>query len=243
MTLGGLALAVGILVDDATVTIENIHRNIARKSRCSKRSSRRRSDRGARVRFDVLDLHRLPPGLLPRRTGAALFKPLAMAVIFAMIASYFLSRTLVPTMARTSFRQKQMPTRRIAARTARPSVFRRVNARFDRAIRRFRVGVPRMLLGDSIGPRCSAGPVVFVLASLLLVPLIGEDFFPPVDGGQFQLHVRAASGTRLEETEKLFSQMNRPFAKTFRRTSSGSCSTTSACPSTAWSSPSGTTRR
>ena len=101
MTLGGLALAVGILVDDATVEIENINRNLAQgKGNHSGDSGRRAADRRSGVRFHAFHLHRVRAHVLSDRRGAYLFVPLAEAVVFAMLASYLLSRTLVPTMAR-----------------------------------------------------------------------------------------------------------------------------------------------
>ena len=100
MTLGGLALAVGILVDDATVTIENIERYLEEGHDLHARDSRRRgADRGSGAGFDAVHLHRVSADVLPERRGEYLFVPLAEAVVFAMLASYVLSRTLVPTLA------------------------------------------------------------------------------------------------------------------------------------------------
>ena len=207
MTLGGLALAVGILVDDATVAIENIHRNIEH----------------GKPLYDAIvdgaDQIAIPafvstlsiclvflPIFALSGPAAALFRPLALAVIFAMAASYFLSRTLVPTMA-----AYMLPAEAEAHHAARagvvatPSAFSRVVAAFDRGFERFRAGY-HAALAWAMEHRAQvlAGAAVFVLGSMLLVPAIGEDFFPQVDGGQFQLHIRAPSGTRLEETERTF---------------------------------------
>ena len=214
MTLGGLALAVGILVDDATVAIENIHRNM---------------EQGKPLRRSIVDgaeqiavpafvstlsicIVFLPIFALSGPAGA-LFKPLAMAVVFAMAASYFLSRTLVPTMAdymlpgEAIIHAAALEAEHAAGHVAdqADSVFHRVIARFETAFESFRSGYHAVLAWAMIhrrGVLTAAGG--FVLASLLLVPAIGEDFFPQVDGGQFQLHVRAPSGTRIEQTELLF---------------------------------------
>jgi multidrug efflux pump subunit AcrB len=208
MTLGGLALAVGILVDDATVAIENIHRNM---------------EQGKVLREAIVDgaqqiaipafvstlsicIVFLPIFALSGPAGA-LFRPLAMAVVFAMAASYFFSRTLVVTMA-----DFMLPAEAAAhapgAAPARKSLFQRAIARFERAFEAFRSAYHAMLAWAMLhrgGVLVTA--LLFVLTTTLLVPVIGEDFFPQVDGGQFQLHVRAATGTRIEQTEILFSQV------------------------------------
>ena len=215
MTLGGLALAVGILVDDATVAVENIHRNL---------------EHGKSLRHAILDgaeqiaipafvstlaicIVFLPIFALSG-PAAALFRPLALSVIFAMAASYFLSRTLVPTMA------DYMLPGEAAMHTAGGHVhppdgwFRRVVELFDAAFERFRMAYHSMLAGAMNHRRAvlsAAG--LFVGLSLLLVPQIGQDFFPQVDGGQFQLHVRAAPGTRLEETELIFAKVEQSIRK------------------------------
>jgi CzcA family heavy metal efflux pump len=207
MTLGGLALAVGILVDDATVAVENIHRNIELGL-----PLRRAIIAGAQqiaipafVSTLSICIVFLPIFALSG-PAAALFKPLALAVIFAMAASYFLSRTLVPTM--TDFMLPGEMAAHAAEATGRPNAFRRFFAVFDRAFERFRAGYHALLAGAMAHRRSVliAGGA-FVVLSLALVPAVGEDFFPQVDGGQFQLHVRAPSGTRLEETELLFAKV------------------------------------
>jgi multidrug efflux pump subunit AcrB len=202
MTLGGLALAVGILVDDATVEIENINRNLAL---------------GKEVEHAILDgaqqiavpafvstlaicIVFVPMFFL---TGVAkfLFVPLAEAVVFAMLASYLLSRTLVPTMAKYLLR----------GHVARPAHFFtgnplvRLQVRFEEAFERFRGGYRGLL------ERCLHHRAIFLtgffaasLASLVfLIPWLGQDFFPTVDAGQFKLHLRARTGTRIEETARL----------------------------------------
>ena len=207
MTLGGLALAVGILVDDATVAVENIHRNIELGL-----PLRRAIIAGAQqiaipafVSTLSICIVFLPIFALSG-PAAALFKPLALAVIFAMAASYFLSRTLVPTM--TDFMLPGEMAAHAAETSGRPNWFRRFFAVFDRAFERFR-GAYHALLAGAMAHRRAVliGGGAFVVLSLALVPAVGEDFFPQVDGGQFQLHVRAPSGTRLEETELLFAKV------------------------------------
>ncbi|MDB4875465.1 MAG: AcrB/AcrD/AcrF family multidrug efflux protein [Gemmatimonadetes bacterium] len=217
MTLGGLALAVGILVDDATVAIENIHRNIehGKQLRDAIIEGAEQIAIPAFVSTLSICIVFLPIFALSG-PAAALFRPLALSVIFAMAASYFLSRTLVPTMAAYML-PKEANAHHAAARgelVARPGVFRRIVARFDRAFETFRTGYHAMLAWAMLHRGAVLGAAgLFVAGSLLLVPAIGEDFFPTVDGGQFQLHVRAPSGTRLEETEMVFAQVEQAVRK------------------------------
>ncbi len=212
MTLGGLALAVGILVDDATVAIENIHRNVEH----GKPLRRAIVDGAEQIAIPAfvstlsICIVFLPIFALSGPAGA-LFKPLAMAVVFAMAASYFFSRTLVVTMA-----DYMLPGEAAVHATGghgaqdEKSLFRRIIIRFEAAFEKFRGGYHAVLAWAMLNRKAvlmTAGG--FVLASLLLVPAIGEDFFPTVDGGQFQLHVRAPSGTRIEQTELLFAGVER----------------------------------
>jgi multidrug efflux pump subunit AcrB len=217
MTLGGLALAVGILVDDATVAIENIHRNIELGSPLRKAIIDGAQQIAVPAFVSTLSICIVfLPIFALSGPAAALFRPLALAVIFAMAASYFLSRTLVPTM--TDF----MLPAEIAAHawhggeaTPASSVFKRVSAGFERQFERFRGGYHAILAGALEHRRAvliTGGG--FVVLSLMLVPAIGEDFFPQVDGGQFQLHLRAPAGTRLEETERLFARVEQVVKRT-----------------------------
>ncbi|MEO7457732.1 MAG: efflux RND transporter permease subunit [Gemmatimonadaceae bacterium] len=209
MTLGGLALAVGILVDDATVSIENIHRNL---------------EHGKPMRIAILDGAQqiaIPafistlsicivflPIFALQGPAAALFRPLALAVIFAMTASYLLSRTLLPTMADYMLPGEARAHEAELLRKAGPTQFRRIVNAFDARFEQFRAGYHALLAGALARRRIVlSSAAAFAALSMLLVPLIGEDFFPQVDGGQFALHVRAPTGTRLEETEVLFSQI------------------------------------
>jgi multidrug efflux pump subunit AcrB len=204
MTLGGLALAVGILVDDATVAIENIHRNFGQ----NKTFVRAIVDGAQEIAVPAfvstlcICIVFVPVAFI---TGAAksLFLPLALAVVFAMLTSYFLSRTLVPTLVRLMLKGEFDQHGR-----AGNSWFRRFVAAFDRAFERLRHGYGRWL-AFALEHR---GPVAilflgFVLASVALFPLIGRDFFPSVDAGLIKLHVRLPPGTRIEETERRLAQI------------------------------------
>ena len=212
MTLGGMALAVGILVDDATVEIENNHRQLE----LGKPLRQAILDGAAEVATPAFVATLsicivFVPILFLSGVGGALFAPLAMSVVFAMLASYFLSRTLVPTMvlyllapearARASHEAHHAPARR-------RSLFRLLSDGFEagfRALTDFYEGVldwalahTRTVIGVFLG---------FAAASLLLYPFVGRDFFPAVDAGQLRLHARAPAGTRIEETERYFQQV------------------------------------
>ena len=213
MTLGGLALAVGILVDDATVAIENTHRNIGMR----KPLVRAVIDGAAQIAIPTF-VSTLAicivfvPVLLLTGTARYLFTPMAMAVVFAMLASYLLSRTLVPTMAHYLLRaEMSMYQLGIEGEGAGGkglfwSVHHWFNGLFERL--RFRyIGLLDWSLRHR-GRVLGAFGVVFV-ASMGLVLLVGEDFFPTVDSGQMRLHARAPAGTRIEETEARFSQIDR----------------------------------
>jgi multidrug efflux pump subunit AcrB len=215
MTLGGLALAVGILVDDATVAIENTHRNIA----MGKPLVRAVIDAGAQIAIPTfvstlaICIVFVPVLLL---TGAAryLFTPLAMAVVFAMLASYLLSRTLVPTMANFLLKH-ELDIYRHEGGVSEPrpqgsGIFWRVHHLFNRGFESLRhryVGLLDWSLGHRAGVLTAF--MAFSVASLGLVWLVGEDFFPTVDSGQIKLHAQAPAGTRIEETERRFSVIDR----------------------------------
>ena len=202
MTLGGFALAVGILVDDATVTIEAIHRNLAGKSLMQ--AILDGSDEIAVPAFVstlAICVVFTPVFFLGGVTGA-LFQPLAMAVIFAMLASYVLSRTLVPLMVRYLLPAEVDMYAAHHGGGQVKSPFWTVNRWFESHFDRFRVWYAGILTVALRHRRPVAfGAVVAVIASAALLPFVGQDFFPRVDGGQFRIHVRAPAGTRLEETE------------------------------------------
>jgi multidrug efflux pump subunit AcrB len=199
MTLGGLALAVGILVDDATVTIENIERYLeeGRELRTAIFDGAAQIAVPALVSTLCICIVFLPMFFL---SGVAryLFVPLAEAVVFAMLASYVLSRTLVPTLAMYLLRPHahgETPSRNPLAQLQRG---------FERGFERTREAYRNVL--TRLLSRQGGFVAVFVtacLAAWLLVPWLGENFFPTSDNGQFILHLRAKTGTRIEETARL----------------------------------------
>lgn len=216
MTLGGMALAVGILVDDATVEIENIHRNLSLK----KPLRRAILDGAAQIAVPAF-VSTLAicivfvPVVFLTGPAASLFFPLALAVVFAMLASYLLSRTLVPTMVlyllpREVHLYAEGETTPPPDGEGSPSggPIWRFHQGFNRLFERFRSAY-ESLLSWALDHRwiTVTGLVGFAIGSLALAPRIGQDFFPEVDAGQFRLHVRAPSGTRIEETERIFGQV------------------------------------
>jgi multidrug efflux pump subunit AcrB len=209
MTLSGLALAIGILVDDATVTIENIHRN---------------HEGGLPLREAILEGARqiATPTLVATLTicivfvsvlfleGPArfLFGPLAMSVVFAMLASYVLSRTLVPMLA-----DLLLPAEDHHA--GKEGAFARLHGRFNAAFERFQNRYLAALRWTMTHRR--AVLVIFgvvVLGTAGLVPFVGRDFFPGVDAGQFRLHLRGPAGSRLEETERIAARVESVIRRT-----------------------------
>src|SRR5216683_2869489 len=210
MTLGGLALAVGILVDDATVTIENIHRYLSE----GKDIEEAILDGAQQIAIPALVstlsicIVFVPMFML---TGVAryLFVPLAEAVVFAMLASYLLSRTLVPTMAKYFLKAHEEGT---SHESKNPLV--RFQAWFERAFESVR-NVYRGLLETFVSHRrvSVAGFLLACLLSFGLVPWLGQDFFPSVDSGAFTLHMRAPTGTRIEETAALCDQVESEIRK------------------------------
>src|SRR5437870_10177156 len=208
MTLGGMALAVGILVDDATVEIENNHRHM---------------DLGKPLRQAILDgaaevatpafVSTLSicivfvPILLLCGVGVALFAPLAMSVVFAMLASYLLSRTLVPTMVLYLLapEARARESRDAGHASPRRSLFGRISDSFEAGFLKLTRAYEGAL---DWGLEHKLVLIIvflsFAIASLFLYPFVGRDFFPTVDAGQLRLHVRAPAGTRIEETEVYF---------------------------------------
>jgi len=206
MTLGGFALAVGILVDDATVEIENINRNIAMNKEILQAilDGAMQIAVPAFVSTLAICIVFVPMFFL---TGVArhLFIPLAEAVSFAMLASYLLSRTLVPTMARYLLRGHEHDADQASLEAqARRHFLARLQLRFEHAFERLR-GRYKGALRACLRHRAwlAAGVLSAALASFLLFPWMGQDFFPKVDSGQFNLHLRAPTGTRIEETARL----------------------------------------
>jgi multidrug efflux pump subunit AcrB len=225
MTLGGLALAVGILVDDATVTIENINWHL---------------ERGKEIEAAILDgaqqivvpatvsLLCICIAFIPMfglgGVAGYLFRPLAEAVVFALIASYVLSRTLVPTLANYLLREQALAAHAAPHDTDRnpetvpdrssrnPLVrFQRGFERHFEAIRSAYGGLLQLCLQNRV--KMIAGFMGFTLLSFALAPWLGQDFFPSVDGGQIKIHVRAQTGTRIEETTKLTGRVGEAIRK------------------------------
>jgi multidrug efflux pump subunit AcrB len=204
MTLGGLALAVGILVDDATVEIENINRNIAlgKEAEHAILDGAQQIAVPAFVSTLAICIVFVPMFFL---SGVAryLFVPLAEAVSFAMLASYLLSRTVVPTMAKYLLRGHEAEATNLAETSSNPLV--RWQLKFEEGFEHFRERY-HALLERCLGSRKAflLGFLVFCLGSVaLIVPFLGQDFFPAVDSGQIKLHLRARTGTRIEETARL----------------------------------------
>src|SRR5271169_1684636 len=205
MTLGGLALAVGILVDDATVEIENIERNLAK----GKEMKQAILDGAAQIAVPAfvstlcICIVFVPMFFL---TGVAryLFVPLAEAVVFAMLASYFLSRTLIPTLVMYIMRGHEH-------RAAGPkTIFGRYQRAFERGFDKFRGGYYQ-LLETTLEHRklFAACFLAFCILSMGLVFFLGEDFFPSVDAGLMRLHMRARAGLRVEETARLCDEVEK----------------------------------
>ena len=203
MTLGGLALAVGILVDDATVEIENINRNIAMGKEIEHAilDGAQEIAAPAFVATLAICIVFLPMFLL---SGVAkfLFVPLGEAVVFAMLASYMLSRTVVPTMAKYLLRGHEHDAEHTKP-SRNPLV--RMQLRFEHAFERLRESYHGVL--DRCLHHRRAFVIAFFAACLgslaLIVPWLGQDFFPNIDSGSFNLHLRAPTGTRIEETARL----------------------------------------
>ena len=212
MTLGGLALAVGILVDDATVTIENIHRHMALGEPLEDSILKGSQEivLPAFVSALCICIVFVPMFFL---SGVAryLFVPLAEAVVFAILASYLISRTLVPTLVMWLYRGVKLHGGHIDHSKVPLLIlpFVRFQDFFEKGFERFRNGY-RALLASCFEHRKPF--IIFFLAfcvgSWLLTETLGRNFFPSVDTGQFLLHLRAPTGTRIEETERLSGEVN-----------------------------------
>jgi CzcA family heavy metal efflux pump len=205
MTLGGLALAVGILVDDATVEIENIERNLAmgKEMKQAILDGAQQIAVPAFVSTLCICIVFVPMFFL---AGVAkfLFVPLAEAVSFAMLASYLLSRTLIPTMVMFIMRGHEHR----AAETKNPFV--KFQRKFEHGFERFRVAYQQLLETTLENRQLFAICfVIFCVLSLGLVFFLGQDFFPQVDAGLIRLHLRGPSGLRVEETARLCDEVER----------------------------------
>ncbi len=213
MTLGGLALAVGILVDDATVEIENIHRNLGMKKAITRAilDGAQQIAVPAFVSTLAICIVFVPVLLL---TGAAkfLFTPLAMAVVFAMLTSYLLTRTLVPTMVHYMLPPEvELYQKGEHGHAAQSQGFIwRIHQAFNRHFESMRQWYCETL-DWALHRRGLVVTVlaVFYAASFFLIFIVGRDFFPYVDSGQMRLHVRTPPGTRIEQTERYFANVER----------------------------------
>ena len=204
MTLGGLALAVGILVDDATVEIENINRNLE----AGKAIEQAILDGAAQIAVPALVATIsicivFVPMFFLSGVAKYLFVPLAEAVVFAMLASYLLSRTVVPTMAKYLLREHSEEEAEQKKTSRNP--FTQFQLAFEHHFEKIRRGYRRIL--DLCVHHAAIFMVVFFVFTMgsaaVLYPWLGQDFFPSVDSGQFKLHIRARTGTRIEDTAQL----------------------------------------
>ncbi|HXS07707.1 MAG TPA: efflux RND transporter permease subunit [Rhizomicrobium sp.] len=218
MTLGGLALAVGILVDDATVTIENINWHLEKGKTVPQAilDGAQQIVVPAFVSLLCICIAFVPMFFLPGIAGF-LFAPMAEAVVFALIGSFTLSRTLVPTMAsyllvaHGDAKDASVAKAHDASRGHHPrNPLVRLQHRFEMRFEKIRAAYHRYL-AFAMDRRLMfiAGFLGFVLLSLCLVPFLGENFFPAVDAGEISLHVRAPMGTRIEETAALFDHVEK----------------------------------
>jgi multidrug efflux pump subunit AcrB len=203
MTLGGLALAVGILVDDSTVTIENTHRLWTEEGMpLSEATLHGAAEIAVPTLVSTLAISCVFTSVVFLDGPAKyLFTPLGLAVVFAMLASYGLSRTLTPITIGLLLKGE----RRHGDNVAPTGLFSRMTAAFDRSFEQLREGYLKLL--TTLLHRRAIVPVVAALIiglGAVMVLFVGRDFFPLIDGGQIQLHVRAPAGTRIESTEAIF---------------------------------------
>ncbi len=207
MTLGGLALAVGILVDDATVEIENIHRNLHERKPLLQAILDGAQQIAVPTFVSTLSICIVfVPVIFLTGTARFLFTPLAYAVVFAMMASYLLSRTIVPTLVRFLMAKEAHLYQQDHPVGSGP--IWAIHDLFNRAFLKLQNGYRRMLNWSLDHPgTVTAGFVLLVLTAGGLSQLIGRDFFPRVDAGLIRMHVRAPSGVRIEETEEYFSRI------------------------------------
>ncbi len=223
MTLGGLALAVGILVDDATVEIENINRNLE----MGKEIEQAILDGAAEIAIPAfvstlsICIVFVPMFFL---TGVAkyLFVPLGEAVVFAMLASYFLSRTIVPTMAKYLLHVHEEGD--LDRRRASRNFFVRWQMKFEDKFERLRLGYRETLMVclHHRGIFMASFFAACAISMLVIYPWLGQDFFPQTDAGQFKLHVRAHTGTRIEDTAALCDRIDDTIRETIPQQELGS---------------------
>ncbi|MBU6450465.1 MAG: efflux RND transporter permease subunit [Cyanobacteria bacterium REEB67] len=213
MTLGGLALAIGILVDDATVEIENIHRNIAmgKDLQTAILDGAEQIAVPTFVATSAICIVFIPVVLL-EGPARFLFVPFALAVVFAVFSSYLLSRTVIPVLVKYLLAGELAAHERahdalvLGGGAPKKNVFTLIHDGFNEHFERFRGRYVIVLDKALAEPLSVVALAAFILLSgFALLPFVGRDFFPTVDAGQFRLHVKAASGTRVEKTEQIFS--------------------------------------
>jgi multidrug efflux pump subunit AcrB len=214
MTLGGMALAVGILVDDATVEIENIHRNMAQGGTMQECILNGAAQIAVPAFVSTLCICIVfVPIFFLSGTAKYLFVPLAEAVVFAMLASYLLSRTVVPTFAKYLL-PPEMERHQSHEPPKPKTIFGKISLGFENGFSRFREGYRDLLSICLRHPRVTViGVLGFAALSFLLFPHLGEDFFPNVDAGRFDMHVRMKPGTRVEETARLTDEVEQMLRK------------------------------
>ena len=216
MTLGGLALAVGILVDDATVEIENVHRQMAMGKPLTEAILAGAEEIALPALVSTLCICIVfVPMFFLSGVARYLFVPLAEAVVFAMLASYVLSRTLIPTMVQWFYKNSSYTEHghgSVPSGWLRP--FALFQQAFESGFERFRLGY-RYLLSACLQRRVGFTLVFLLLcvASVSMLPVLGRDFFPTVDSGQIRMHLRARSGTRIEETAQLVEKVEQSIRK------------------------------
>lgn len=208
MTLGGLALAVGILVDDATVEIENIHRNLHMRKPLLRAILDGAQQIAVPTFVSTLSICIVfVPVIFLTSSARFLFTPLALAVVFAMMASYLLSRTLVPTLVAYLLRSEAKLYQTDEEPQGKGPVWA-LHHLFNQAFLAVQRVYQSMLAWALDHPTAVIlASLIFTGVSLAAAQFVGRDFFPSVDGGQFRLHVRAPAGTRIEETEQYFARV------------------------------------
>ncbi len=215
MTLGGMALAVGILVDDATVEIENINRNLEMGKEIEQAILDGAAEIAVPAFVSTLSICIVfVPMFFLGGVARYLFVPLAEAVVFAMLASYFLSRTVVPTMAKYMLRVHEEGHLEHRRASSNPLV--RWQMKFEDGFERIRNAYRDLLTVclEYRGIFIAGFFAACALSIVVLYPWLGQDFFPDVDGGQFKLHVRAQTGTRIEEMARLCDQVDQTIRQT-----------------------------
>ena len=210
MTLGGLALAIGMLVDDATVEIENIHRNHAMGKPLLVAILDGASQIATPAFVGTLAICIVFfPVFLLGGVAKYLFTPLAFAVVYSMLTSYLLSRTLVPTMARHLLSDRHEEN--VGGGSGLWNRFvTGFDARFDRFKERYSGMLAKFIARRTLCLICVS---IIIVVSMVLIPVAGQDFFPAIDAGMMKLHVRAATGTRIEETERIVDNIERGIRK------------------------------